>query len=275
MHTTEGRLPTYFVSHGGGPWPWIKEYMPAGFDMTALEASLQAIPRQLGRTPRAVLVISGHWEAPVATIQTSPHPPMYYDYGGFPEFTYRIQYPSPGAPDVAARVGELLTSAGIPHATDARRGYDHGTFAPLYVMYPDASVPVLQLSIRHDYDPGQHLAIGRALAPLRDEGVLILGSGFSFHNLAYFMRPGGAHPSHEFDRWLIDAVTATTPAERVERLLAWERAPSARICHPAEDHLVPLFVAVGAAEQDSARVVYHEDNFAGAGIASTSFALGL
>jgi aromatic ring-opening dioxygenase catalytic subunit (LigB family) len=248
------RLPTYFISHGGGPWPWIKDLMP--WDLSELERSLQAMPGEVGVTPRAVLVVSGHWEAPRFTVQTSPKPPMYYDYGGFPEFTYHLQYPAPGSPEVARRVGELLTAAGIPNATDGRRGYDHGTFVPLYVAWPNADVPILQLSLKHGYDPHEHLALGRALAPLRDEGVLIVGSGLSFHNLRAF-GPAGGPASRAFDGWLDTAMRAE-PADRTRALQQWEQAPGARMCHPAEDHLIPLMVAVGAAEQEPAFRTYHE-----------------
>jgi len=262
------RLPTYFISHGGGPWPWIKDLMP--WDLTKLERSLQAMPGEVGVTPRAVLVVSGHWEAPRFTVQTSPKPPMYYDYGGFPEFTYHLQYPAPGSPEVARRVGELLTAAGVPNGTDGRRGYDHGTFVPLYVAWPKADVPVLQLSLKHGYDPDEHLAVGRALAPLRDEGVLIVGSGLSFHNLRAF-GPAGGPASRAFDAWL-DAAMRAEPAERTKALQQWERAPSARMCHPAEDHLVPLMVAVGAAEQEPAHRTYHE--LVGGHVAAAGYRFG-
>jgi len=265
---SETRLPTYFISHGGGPWPWIKDVMP--WDMSVLERSLQEMAAEVP-TPRAVLVVSGHWEAPEFTVQTHPNPPMVYDYGGFPDFTYSIQYPAPGSPEVAARVSELLSGAGIPVHQDARRGFDHGTFAPLFVMYPQADVPILQLSLRHGYDPAAHLAAGRALAPLRDEGVLIVGSGLSYHNLR-LLNAAGSKPSQEFDRWLDSALRAA-PAERTRALLGWERAPSARICHPAEDHLIPLMVAVGAAEDEAATRTYHEDRFADA-ITTSSYRFG-
>jgi aromatic ring-opening dioxygenase catalytic subunit (LigB family) len=252
------RLPTYFISHGGGPWPWIKDMMPGDFG--PLERSLQSIPNEIGVTPKAILAVSGHWEEPNFTVQTNPHPPMYYDYGGFPDFTYRIQYPAPGAPDSAARTAELLEQAGIRTSKDSVRGFDHGVFAPFYVMYPEANVPIFQLSLKKGYDPEAHLAAGRALAPLRDEGVLIVGSGFTFHNLRYF-GPEGVKPSREFGAWLNDALVETTPEERTERLLHWDTAPSARVAHPAEDHLVPLMVAVGAAESEAAVRQYHQDDF--------------
>ncbi len=269
---TDTRLPTYFVSHGGGPWPWIKDLLPG--DWTLLESSLRAIPEQIGVTPRAVLAVSGHWEEPSFTVQTHPNPPMLYDYGGFPDFTYRIEYPAPGAPDVAARVVELLAAAAIPNATDPDRGFDHGVFAPLYVMYPDADVPVLQLSLRKGYDPAEHLAVGRALASLRDEGVLIVGSGFSYHNLRA-MGPAGVEPSRAFSGWLNDTLVDGATSERTQKLLQWDRAPGARLSHPVEDHLVPLMVAVGAAEHDPGTRIYDDHDVMGAGISSSSFAFGL
>jgi len=264
------RLPTYFISHGGGPWPWLVDQMPG--DWSKLQRSLEAIPHDLGVTPRAILAVSGHWEEPEFTVQTHPNPPMYYDYGGFPEFTYRIQYPAPGSPEVAARVGDLLDDAGIPVRFDGQRGFDHGVFAPFYVAYPLADVPILQLSIKKGYDPEEHLAAGRAIAPLRDEGVLIVGSGFTYHNLRDF-GPGGGRASKEFEAWLTDALVASEPGERSKRLLDWERAPSARASHPAEDHLIPLMVAVGAAEDEEGVRTYHEDDFMGS-LTSASYRFG-
>ncbi|MEZ5376866.1 MAG: class III extradiol ring-cleavage dioxygenase [Acidimicrobiales bacterium] len=264
------RLPTYYISHGGGPWPWMMDQMP--FDMSKLQASLQAIPSEIGVTPKAVLVVSAHWETPTFTVQTNPRPPMVYDYGGFPDFTYRIQYPAPGSPDLAHRVTELLASAGIPHAEDARRGFDHGMFAPMYVMYPEADVPMVQLSILHGYDPDAHLAAGRALAPLRDEGVLIVGSGLSYHNLRLW-GPAAEKPSREFDGWLATTLLESAPAERLRRLQQWEQAPSARIAHPAEDHLIPLMVAVGAAEDEPGVRGYYEQDMAGY-ITASSYRFG-
>ena len=269
---TDTRLPTYFISYGRGPWPWMKDMMP--FDLTLLEASLQAIPTQVGVTPRAVLVVSGHWEESQFTIQASANPSMYYDYGGFPDFTYRIQYPAPGSPEVATRVAELLDGAGVANRSDPARGFDHGVFAPLYVMYPDADVPVLQLSLRHGYDPEEHLAVGRALAPLRDEGVLIVGSGYSYHNMGAMNR-SGAVPSRDFSGWLNDVLVDGDVAVRSTELTHWDQAPGARLSHPAEDHLVPLLVAVGAAEHDAGTRTYHETDVMNAGIHSSSFAFGL
>jgi aromatic ring-opening dioxygenase catalytic subunit (LigB family) len=226
------------------------------------------MPRQLGRKPAAVLVISGHWEAAEFRVMAAEHPAMVYDYSGFPEHTYHIRYPAPGAPALAERVRALLQAAGIPAALDPRQGFDHGTFAPLAAIYPEADVPVVQLSLKAGYDPAAHLAAGRALAPLRDENVLIIGSGLSYHNLRQ-LGPSARVPSKLFDDWLQTTLVESTPAERERRLLDWSRAPAARQSHPREDHLIPLMVAVGAAGQDSAVCVYHEEALFGGTTASS------
>jgi aromatic ring-opening dioxygenase catalytic subunit (LigB family) len=264
------RLPTYFISHGGGPWPWMKDQQQGAYDR--LEASLRAMPGQIGATPLAVLLVSGHWDEREFTVMSSPQPPMIYDYSGFPEHTYRIRYAAPGSPPVAERVRGLIEGAGFAARLDSRRGLDHGAFTPLAVVYPDANVPVLELSLRHDYDPAAHLAVGRALAPLRDEGILIVGSGLSYHNLRDF-GPGAKEPSAAFDRWLQQTLVDASPAERAARLIAWEAAPSARKAHPQEEHLLPLMVAVGAAGDDRGTCVYHQDDFFG-GITVSSFMFG-
>ena len=263
------RLPTYFISHGGGPWPYMPEMRAR---MQVLEASLADIPRQISSVPRAVLVVSGHWEAPEFRVMGHPNPPMVYDYSGFPAHTYSVHYRAPGAPDVARRVQQLVQGAGIPIRIDDGQGFDHGTFAPLVVMYPQADVPVLQLSLKTGYDAMEHLALGRALAPLRDEGILIVGSGLSYHNLRNF-GPPARQPSKLFDNWLQQALIGSTPAQRSARLLEWEHAPAARQAHPREDHLIPLMVAVGAAENDPATLVYHEENVFG-GVTASSFRFG-
>jgi len=263
---SDTRLPTYFLSHGGGPWPWMREQTGGSYD--ALAASLADIPRQIGATPKAVLVVTAHWEGRDFLVSASARPPMVYDYSGFPAHTYQIHYDAPGSPALAERVKSLLDGAGHPAALDPQRGYDHGTFSVMYPIYPQADVPIVQLSLKHGLDPLTHLEVGRALAPLRDEGVLIIGSGLSFHNLRAF-NANGAAASHHFDTWLRDTM-ALAPADRAARLLDWESAPAARMAHPREEHLLPLMVALGAAEADVATVPYHEDKFFGA-LAVSSF----
>ena len=154
---------------------------------------------------------------------TSPNPPMIYDYSGFPEHTYHITYPAPGSPQTAERVCRLIEDAGFVARLDPLRGFDHGTFSPLAVTYPNADVPVLQLSMRHGYNPEEHLAIGLALAPLRNEGLLIVGSGLSYHNLREF-GTAAREPSAAFNQWLQQTLVASSPAERIARLINWEAA---------------------------------------------------
>ena len=267
---TLSRLPTYFISHGGGPWPWMKKEMGATYDQLA--ASLADMPRQIGRTPSAILMVSAHWEASAFTVQGNPKPPMIYDYGGFPAHTYEVHYDSPGSPELAQRVQSLIAAAGLPAQIDPERGYDHGMFAPMAAMYPNADVPVVQLSLRRGLDPAEHLALGRAIAPLRDENVLIVGSGLSYHNLRNF-GPQAHGVSKAFGDWLDETSVQATPQERVQRLQDWASAPSARVAHPREEHLIPLMVAVGAAEQDIGERVYHEDAFMG-GLVVSSYRFG-
>lgn len=250
------KLPTYFISHGGGPWPWLKQEMPF---FGELETFLKSIPKQIGVTPKAVLVVSAHWEASEFSVMTSPQPSMIYDYFGFPAHTYQIQYPAPGSPEVALKVQGLLQRAGIGVRLDPKRGFDHGTFVPLVVIYPKADVPVLQLSLRRDLDPKAHFELGRAIASLREEGVLIIGSGLSYHNLRALRDPQApVGPSLQFDNWLQRALVGCTPGERYQQLLSWSKAPAARDAHPREDHLLPIMVAVGAAENEVATLVHHE-----------------
>lgn len=263
-------LPTYFLTHGGGPWPYMKDDMPGVYDK--LEASIVDIPRQIGGRPKAVLAISGHWEESDFAVSSAAHPTMIYDYSGFPEHTYKIQYKAPGSPELAARVQALLEAGGIRCRSDAERGFDHGTFSLMKPLFPDEDVPVVQLSMRAGYDPALHIAVGRLLAPLREEGVLIIGSGSSYHNLREWRRDA-SNPSRQFDAWLQDALLKTVPAERVNKLMHWTDAPAARASHPTEDHLIPLMVAVGAAEKDAATLIYHQDDFMGR-VALSSFRFG-
>lgn len=264
------KLPTYFISHGGGPWPWMSGEFGEGYE--GLSVALRDMPRQLGATPQAILMVSAHWEEPAFTVMAAPRPGMFYDYYGFPPETYTIQYPAPGSPALAARVRELAAQAGISVASDAKRGFDHGAFVPLAVMYPNADVPVVQLSLKAGLDPAAHLAMGHALAPLRDENILILGSGLSYHNMREFRNHSGPS-SHAFDAWLQDTLLASPPALRSQKLAHWDTAPSARHSHPREEHLIPLMVAVGAAKEESATCVFHQDDFYGQ-VAVSNFRFG-
>lgn len=248
------RMPVYFISHGGGPWPWV-DGMREQFALT--ERELRALPALLPRKPSAILVITGHWEERELTVSSAERPGMEYDYSGFPAHTYAIKYPAPGSPALARRVDALLSQAGFPVHHDARRGFDHGTFVPVGLMYPDAEVPVVMLSLKKSYDPAEHIRIGAALAPLRDEGVLIIGSGLTYHNMRGFGRDESTAVADSFEHFLQDAI-AQAPAQRNAMLTQWESAPHARAAHPREDHLLPLMVVAGAAGDDRGRTVFRE-----------------
>lgn len=242
------RMPVAYIPHGGGPWPFVDLGLPRA-ELDALAAYLRGLANLPKAPPRALLVVSAHWEEKVPTLQVAEKPPLLFDYYNFPPAAYKLSWPAPGAPELAARVESLLHDAGFATATDAARGYDHGTFVPLLLTYPAADVPVLQLSLLRDLDPARHLALGRALAPLRDEGIFIIGSGMSYHDLRGFFSPAGKQVSERFDAWLNSAATAE-PAERDQRLTDWANAPEARRAHPREEHLLPLMVIAGAAGAD-------------------------
>lgn len=261
-------LPTYFIAHGGGPWPWVPQMREV---FANLEQSLKDMVAEWKTPPKAILMVSGHWEGDVVEVMASPRPPMVYDYFNFPRETYEVVYPAAGAPAFAARTLALLEAAGLPAKLNTERGYDHGVFVPMAVMYPDAEIPLFQVSILKSYDPARHFALGRALSALRREGVMIIGSGLSYHNLRR-LGPAGAAPSAAFDAWL-NQTMQLPPDERTARLKDWAKAPCARDCHPAEDHLVPLFVALGAAEDETAACVYHESAVMG-GITASGFRFG-
>lgn len=248
--------PTFFINHGGGPCFFL-EPGPIRNTWAGLETYLRGFMGMLDERPRAVLIVSGHWEEAVPTVNSGAHPPLLYDYAGFPEHTYRLAFTAPGAPDLAARVCALLSAADIGSGTEPRRGWDHGVFVPLKVMLPGADLPVVQLSLQRGLDPAAHLAIGRALRPLRDEGVLILGSGQSYHNMrGFFSSFGNADPAAEaFDGWLREAMI--DGATREDALIDWEDAPGARDAQPHEDHLLPLMVAAGAASGEPGAVHFH------------------
>jgi aromatic ring-opening dioxygenase catalytic subunit (LigB family) len=218
-----------------------------------MEAYLKGLSATLPAKPKAILVISGHWEERAFTFTGSEeHPGLVFDYYGFPAETYRLTWPAPGAPWLAERGRSLIEEAGLPAAIDPVRGFDHGVFVPLKVAFPDADIPVVQMSLHASLDPAIHLAAGRALAPLRDEGVLIVGSGMSFHNLRAYGDPRVRQPAAEFDGWL--AAAAESPAGERDTLLShWQSAPWARFCHPREEHLLPLMVAAGASDEPGRR----------------------
>lgn len=251
-------MPTFYIPHGGGPCFFMDWTMGPRDTWDRMATWLRGIRTSLPRAPRAILVVSGHWEAEVPTVLGSAAPPLLYDYYGFPEHTYRLTWPAPGEPKLAERVRELLAEAGFESVSDTRRGFDHGVFVPLKVAFPEADVPTVQLSLVKGLDPGAHLAIGRALQKLRDDDVLIVGSGMSYHNMRGFMTGPAREHSAGFDGWLAEVV-AREPASRDDALAHWTRAPFARESHPREEHLLPLMVAAGAAGKDRGSRVFQDD----------------
>lgn len=248
-------MPVVFVPHGGGPWPFVEMGMDPD-ERDRLAAYLRSVKAVPPVAPGALLVVSAHWEERVPTVMTSPRPPIFYDYYGFPEASYSIAWPAPGAPWLASRVRTLLAGAGIDSAEDAVRGFDHGTFIPLKLTCPEADIPTVQLSLKAGLDPAEHLAIGAALAPLRDEGVFIVGTGMTFHNLRIFRDPRAQPIAETFDAWLREVMELDV-AVRNQRLLRWEEAPLARTAHPREEHLIPLMVVAGAAGTDAATLAFN------------------
>ncbi len=238
-------MPSVFIPHGGGPCFFMDWTMGPADSWDALAAWLRGYATTLPTRPTAVLVVSAHWEAPRVTVQNGASPGLLFDYYGFPAHTYQLRYPAPGAPQHADRVVELLRASGIDGDVDPARPYDHGVFIPLLLMFPDADIPVFQLSLHEGLDARFHIAVGEAIAPLRDDGVLIVGSGLSFHNLPLFMGRQGTDVSSTFDDWLA-CVASLGPAERREKLERWSGAPRAREAHPREEHLLPLMVTAGA-----------------------------
>ncbi len=234
------------IPHGGGPMPLMGDQSHA-----QMVEFLRGAERWIGR-PEAIVLISAHWECAQPTLTSGAAPELIYDYGGFPPEMYQLSYPAPGAPDLAADVAGLLAAAGFDPELDPDRGFDHGVFVPMLLMVPDASIPIIQLSMLSSLDPDAHVRMGEALAPLADRNVLVLGSGFTFHNMGAF-GPGfnqdGTDPENEaFEQWLRETCTSSelTEAERRSRFVNWSDAPGARWCHPREEHLLPLHVCYGA-----------------------------
>lgn len=235
----------YYIPHGGGPMPLMGD--PRHAAMTAMLRGLE--PETAGNA--AIVVVTAHWEGQVVEFSGAARPGMLFDYYGFPPETYEYVYPAPGAPDLAARAVDLLATAGIDGRIDNARGYDHGTFVPMMLIRPDADVPVLQMSLLASLDPAAHIAVGRALAPLLADGVTMIGSGLSFHNLRALIQgqPISDGADAAFDDWLNDTLLGDDldGAARTDALSDWSAAPGARACHPREEHLLPLHVSYGAA----------------------------
>ncbi len=249
------RAPVIYLPHGGGPLPVLGE---PGHQQ--LNRFLQRLPT-LFEKPQAILVISAHWETDVPTVTSGEKPELIYDYSGFPEESYSIQYPAVGDPELASSIAEALQTGGIQYRMDEQRGFDHGLFIPLKLIYPQADIPCVQLSILSSLEPGVHIALGEALAELRSRNILIIGSGLSFHNLrAFFDRQMDCDEQiAAFDHWLRETCCGDglTVHERRQRLMEWQQAPAARFCHPREEHLLPLHVCFGVAGGARAETVFN------------------
>lgn len=237
-----------YLSHGGGPMPLLGD---AGH--TEMVNCLRDIATSINR-PSAIIVVSAHWEENIPTITSGATPSLIYDYYGFPEESYEIQYPCPGEPSLAGRIQNQLENAGITCKFDEQRGFDHGLFVPLKIMYPDADIPCLQLSLVNSLDPAEHIRMGQALQDLDYENLLVIGSGFSFHNMRAFFAPETSETktmNEAFEDWLVTNCSSPdiSEAERAQRLIEWAKAPSARFCHPREEHLLPLHVCYGIAQK--------------------------
>jgi 4,5-DOPA dioxygenase extradiol len=235
------RMPVIFAAHGA---PVL---LDDGLWMSELASWASAMQK-----PRSILMVSAHWEERPTTLGATQTVPLVYDFYGFPQRYYETKYPAPGAPELASRVRDLLRGKGLEFADDPQRGLDHGAYVPLVAMYPDASIPVLQLSMP-GLDPKELLNLGRALSPLRDEGVLVFGSGFLTHNMRYAFRPGTPEWAREFDRWVTDTLLRLD----LDALVDFQaRAPQVRVALPTWEHYAPLLVAAGAIAEDRPEVTF-------------------
>ncbi|MCJ2182879.1 dioxygenase [Novosphingobium sp. 1949] len=253
-------LPALFIPHGGGPcffMDWGPHYPDDMWESMAV--FLRSVSAGLGRIPKAVLVVSGHWETARPTVQSVERNTLLFDYAGFPRHTYELEYPAAGSPQVAERVRSCLVSAGFACDIERERGLDHGVFVPFLLIYPDADVPILQLSLPRGAQASELIALGRALAPLRREDVLLVGSGMTYHNVAGILGriPNQAEPAAAFDAWLGSVLTMSDPEERERALAQWQSAPFASVCHPTPEHFLPLLVMAGAGEGSAGTRIYN------------------
>ena len=268
------RQPCIYLPHGGGPC-FFMDWDPAGM-WDQMAAYLRSIPSLLPEKPKALVVISAHWEAADFTVLSKPNPSLYFDYYGFPPHTYALKWPAKNDFGLVDRVIELMGASGLRASQDDQRDYDHGVFIPLMLAWPEIDMPVIQISLKKGLDPAQHIALGQALAPLRDEGVLLVGSGMSSHNMKQLM--GGLwqdqprNPSHDFDDWLSDALEQ--PQTRLNALSQWAHAPGARLSHPREEHLIPLMVISGASGDDAVTRPYHQAILGRTPVALSAFHFG-
>lgn len=254
--STPARMPALYIPHGAGPCFFMEWTPPDTWKRmgTFLRDTMSTLPEK----PAAILMVSAHWEMPHYTVGSAERPGMLFDYSGFPPHTYQLSYAPSGSPALAARVRTLLSAAGLPNDEDRERAYDHGMFIPLLLMAPGADIPVVQLSVRAGLDAREHEAVGHALAPLRDEGVFIVGSGMSFHNMRGYGDARFGPISDRFDAWLTETVGIGDAAARGAALARWHEHPEGRLSHPREEHLIPLMVVAGSAGDVAGRRVFSD-----------------
>ena len=249
------RFPVAFVSHGGGPWPIISL---DGFDESerlSIRDYMQKINQIPNQKPESLLVFSAHWECPKFTINTNPNPKLLFDYYGFPDDAYTFKWPIKNDLSIIHKIKDVFVKAGMDFSETNKRDYDHGVFVPLILSYPDAPIPVIQISLNRNLSPIDHFSLGELLFPLRENGVFIIGSGNSYHNVGNMFNPTtkAINDSKQFNDWLKKALSLDAD-DRKKVLLDWENAPAARACHPREEHFIPLLVTLGAAKNDVAKV---------------------
>jgi aromatic ring-opening dioxygenase catalytic subunit (LigB family) len=255
QNTGSVRMPTWFIPHGAGPCFFMDWNPSDAWDKTG--KLLKDLPSTLPTKPKAILMISAHWMRSTISLTGAQNPELIYDYHGFPSHTYDLQYPAKGDPALAQEIIETLLSSQIKAKIDASRGFDHGMFIPMLLMFPKADIPVIQLSLHNNLDPKTHFNLGVALEKFRDQGVLMIGSGMSFHNMRGYGQPAFGPISDEFDEWL-GRVIESDPVKRNQDLIDWAHGPSARLCHPPgqEEHLLPLMVVAGAASKEKGYKVF-------------------
>lgn len=249
-------MPSLFIPHGAGPCFFMAPEEGFGMMWDRLGAWLKAFDQQIAQKPQAILLISAHWQTQDFAVTVADEHTLLYDYSGFPKHTYEIKYPAKGSAALAHEIAQRLSQQGLTCTLEPTRGLDHGAFIPLKLAYPEADIPVVQLSLNQSLDAALHYQVGQYLASLRKEGVLIIGSGMSFHN----MRPDPTlmtARAEAFDQWLFEVLELSSEA-RQEALCKWLAAPFARFAHPTEEHLIPLMVVCGAAHHAPAKRVYHE-----------------
>ncbi|OUS17086.1 dioxygenase [Gammaproteobacteria bacterium 50_400_T64] len=267
-------FPTLYIPHGGGPCFFMDWTMGPANTWDKMASWLRELGNSIGARPRQIVVCSAHWEGEQILINANPKPELVFDYYNFPPHTYELEYPAPGSPKLAKDIHHLLKGADISAALDADHGFDHGVFIPFKLIYPDAHIPIVQISLRSDLNPAHHIAVGRALSPLRQQGTLIVGSGMSYHNMQALMTPGNDKlDARQFDDWLRSACE-NTASEREQLLCDWQSAPAARQAHPREEHLLPLMVVAGAAGDDVGVAIF-QDQVLGAQVSAIQFGKSL